>query len=140
MDMIYVCKIQLGKTALLRAAENHHTDCVRVLLAAGAEKEFLDEVRYVFFAYCVSLKCMGNFPNCSRASKTLSFILNRFAFCILHLGWGRGHMQPRIVSRTLGTFTLEPNFLLSRSQYTHLRRWACVSCMNLTGLAARVFM
>ena len=36
---------QLGYTALIHAAEMGHTDCVRLLLEAGANKEVTDSVR-----------------------------------------------------------------------------------------------
>jgi ankyrin repeat protein len=38
-------KSQLGQTALQSAAEKGHTDCVRLLLEAGADKETKDIVR-----------------------------------------------------------------------------------------------
>ena len=37
--------LQKGTTALMAAATNDHDDCVRVLLAAGAEKDFRNLVR-----------------------------------------------------------------------------------------------
>ena len=37
--------IQTGRTALLAAAEAGHTDCVRLLLEAGADTEAKDKVR-----------------------------------------------------------------------------------------------
>ena len=36
---------QLGFTALIRAAECGHVDCVRLLIDAGADKEAKNEVR-----------------------------------------------------------------------------------------------
>ena len=39
----------IGRTALTWAAENGRTDCVRLLLEAGADKEVKDEVRYVVY-------------------------------------------------------------------------------------------
>ncbi len=38
---------QGGFTALLRAASNGHTDCVRLLIERGADKEAKTSVRFV---------------------------------------------------------------------------------------------
>ncbi len=40
-------RVQGGYTALLRAAENGHTDCVRLLIERGANKEAKTSVRCV---------------------------------------------------------------------------------------------
>ena len=37
---------QWGETALSKAAESGHTDCVRLLLDAGADRDTKNEVRY----------------------------------------------------------------------------------------------
>jgi hypothetical protein len=39
-------KTQCGSTALIRAAENGHTECVRLLLAGGANKDFTGQVSF----------------------------------------------------------------------------------------------
>jgi hypothetical protein len=36
---------QSGRTALIQAAQNGHTDCVRLLVQAGADKDAKDNVR-----------------------------------------------------------------------------------------------
>lgn len=40
-----VCQVQAGNTALKYAAQLGHTDCVRMLLAGGADKEVKNIVR-----------------------------------------------------------------------------------------------
>ena len=40
--------------ALILAASNGHTDCVRLLLEGGADKEARDNVRDIqFYTYCI---------------------------------------------------------------------------------------
>ena len=38
-------RTQLGRTALIWAAERNHTDCVRLLVEAGADMEVKNSVR-----------------------------------------------------------------------------------------------
>jgi hypothetical protein len=43
--LVHVSIIQSGRTALLIAARGGHTDCVRLLVERGADKEAADDVR-----------------------------------------------------------------------------------------------
>ena len=45
---VYVIRTQDGDTALMWAAANGHTDCVRALVGAGANKDATNKVRHAF--------------------------------------------------------------------------------------------
>ena len=45
--MSNVCHSQTGGTALISAAEKGHTECVRLLVESGADKDAADNVRRV---------------------------------------------------------------------------------------------
>ncbi len=49
---IVICPAQTGLTSLILAAEKGHTECVRALLQAGAEKDLTSKVWVVF---CVDM-------------------------------------------------------------------------------------
>jgi hypothetical protein len=49
---------QDGRTALMRAANNGHADCVRLLLDAGANKNAKDRVCVVGLASFVRVACV----------------------------------------------------------------------------------
>ena len=48
----HIFRTQNGSTALITAAFGGHTDCVRLLAEAGADKEARDEVR------CIVISCL----------------------------------------------------------------------------------
>ena len=48
----HLARAQIGCTALMWAAENGRTDCARLLLDAGADKNAADKVRAILFAVC----------------------------------------------------------------------------------------
>jgi hypothetical protein len=52
----FLSPLQWGSTALVRAAENGHADCLRLLLDTGAQKIVQDSVRvdpYLALKTCV---------------------------------------------------------------------------------------
>ena len=57
---LLVTHAQYGFTALIFAARNGRTDCVRLLLDAGAEKSAMIDVRlYYCFCCCASVAVFG---------------------------------------------------------------------------------
>jgi hypothetical protein len=46
-----VAHVQHRRTVLRVAAEEGHTDCVRLLLEAGAKKDAIDVVRDIFYCF-----------------------------------------------------------------------------------------
>ncbi len=54
-------QLNIGRTALIFAAENGHTDCVRLLLDAGAKKIAKSKVRVLTHPLCGIEKYRGFF-------------------------------------------------------------------------------
>jgi hypothetical protein len=47
-SLVFICATtQLGCTALIRAAENGRTDCVRLLIEVGADKDAKMKARFL---------------------------------------------------------------------------------------------
>jgi ankyrin repeat protein len=58
-------RTQQNKTALIAAAEMGHTDCVRLLLDAGAEAKDMVRVGRFFAIFMLFSACLC-FPSCFR--------------------------------------------------------------------------
>jgi hypothetical protein len=59
--ILHITYAQYGYTVLIRAAENGHADCLRMLLDAGADTEAKDEVR----SYFLVRECMQSVRMCA---------------------------------------------------------------------------
>jgi hypothetical protein len=55
---------QYEMTALMRAAENGHADCLRLLIDAGADKEARNNVRRRSLLCCGAFLFCFSFPYC----------------------------------------------------------------------------
>ncbi len=55
-----ICQTQGGSTALIMAAENGSTDCVRLLVEGGANMDVINNVRSLNFTACM-FRCLVRF-------------------------------------------------------------------------------
>jgi hypothetical protein len=73
--------MQYGCTALIFSAINDHSDCVDLLVEAGADKEAKENVRDI--RTLISVQCFCNF-SCLAAVFSPEFSIDLFFFNCLH--------------------------------------------------------